>query len=403
MDVSIGSLPSEEAIRYLLSKTNITTAHWDDLRGEIHAKAFTVAGATKLALVQDLRVAAQAALEKGESIGQFRQRFDQIVMEHGWAYKGQRGWRTRVIYDTNLRAAHMAGKWEQFQKTKATRPYLQYITAGDGHVRDEHARWDGIVLHMDDPWWQTHYPPNDYGCRCTVVAWSKRDLERKGLGISDRPALNPTERINTRTGEVYGDVPEGIGVGWDYNVGQAWLAPEDTLGKLLVAQPPQIAQQTDALIKASSSKLQDAFKGWLDKTLLRDHTARQAMVVGYLFNAAVQALRSINKPPITASILLDQNQLRHLTRDAKTGELPAEVVANIPQLLGNPEAIMLELATGDLVYLLDAQASAAGYRIFLKVAFERTEGQFSLVSSGGAIPVEALRNQEMYRLLWGDL
>lgn len=403
MDVKLESLPSEEAIRYLRSKANITTQHWDEMRGEIHAKAFTVAGAIKLALLQDLRAAVQAALEQGESIGQFRKRFDQIVQEHGWDYKGQRGWRTRVIYDTNLRTAHMAGKWEQFQRTKATRPYLQYLTAGDSHVRDEHARWDKTVLHIDDPFWQTHYPPNGFGCRCTVRSLSARDLERKGLRVSDSPTIERTEHINTRTGEVYGDVPNGIDTGWDYNVGQVWLAPEDTLGKLLVAQPLQIAQQTDALIKASSSKLQEAFKGWLAKVLLRDYTARQATVVGYLFNAVVQALRSINKPPVTASILLDQNQLRHLIRDAKgTKQLPAEVIANIPQLLGSPQAIVIELATGDVVYLLDSQVDT-GYKLFVKVNFSRKGEQFNSVRSGGIIPVSALRNQGLYQLVWGEL
>lgn len=403
MDIKLESLPSEEAIRYLRSKANITTVHWDELLGETHAKAFTVAGATKLALLQDLRAAVQAALENGESIGQFRRRFDQIVQEHGWDYKGQRGWRTRVIYDTNLRAAHMAGKWEQFQRTKATRPYLQYLTAGDAHVRPEHEQWDKTILPIDDAFWQTHYPPNGFGCRCTVRSLSARDLERKNLRVSTSPMIERTERINTRTGEVYGDVPDGIDTGWDYNVGQAWLAPEDTLGKLLVAQPPQIAQQTDGLIKASSSKLQEAFKGWLAKVLLRDYTARQATVVGYLFNAVVQALRSIDKPPITSSILLDQNQLRHLMRDAKgTKQLPAEAIASIPRLLGSPQAIVIELATSDLVYLLDSQADT-GYKLFVKVNFSRKGEQFNSVRSGGVIPVSALRNQGLYQLVWGEL
>lgn len=403
MDVKLESLPSEEAIRYLRSKTNITTAHWDDLLREIHAKVFAVAGATKLALVQDLRAAVQAALEQGESIGQFRKRFDQIVQEHGWEYKGQRGWRTRVIYDTNLRTARMAGKWEQFQRTKKTRPYAKYVTSGDSHVRPEHRKWDGLILHKDDPFWNTHWPPNDYGCRCDMVDLSERDLIRKGLTVSEPPKIVYTERINSRTGEVYGNVPEGIGVGWDYNVGQVWLAPEDTLGKLLVAQPLQIAQQTDALIKTSSSKLQEAFKSWLAKVLARDYTARHATVVGYLFNTVVQALRSINKPPVTASILLDQNQLRHLMRDAKdTKQLPAEVIANIPQLLGSPQAIVIELATGDVVYLLDSQVDT-GYKLFVKVNFSRKGEQFNSVRSGGIIPVSALRNQGLYQLVWGEL
>lgn len=403
MDVKLESLPSEEAIRYLRNKANITTQHWDEMLGEIHAKAFTVAGATKLALLQDLRAAVQAALEQGESIGQFRKRFDQIVQEHGWDYKGQRGWRTRVIYDTNLRAAHMAGKWEQFQRTKATRPYLQYLTAGDSQVRLEHEKWDKTILPMDDAFWQTHYPPNGFGCRCTVRSLSKRDLERKGLSISDSPSIERTERINTRTGEVYGDIPDGIDTGWDYNVGQAWLAPENNLGKLLIAQPPQLAQQTDVLIKASSSKLQSAFKGWLERVLVRDYTARQAVVVGYLFNAVVQALRLINKPPVTASILLDQAQLKHLTRDAKgSKQLPEVVIAAIPQLLASPQAVLIELATGDLIYLLSTEVDK-GYKLFVKVNFSRKGEQFNSVRSGGIISVNALRNQGFYKLVWGDV
>lgn len=403
MDVKLESLPSEEAIRYLRNKANITTQHWDEMLGEIHAKAFTVAGATKLALLQDLRAAVAAALEQGESIGQFRKRFDQIVQEHGWDYKGQRGWRTRVIYDTNLRAAHMAGKWEQFQRTKKTRPYAKYVTAGDSHVRPEHRKWDGLILHKDDPFWRTHWPPNDYGCRCDMVDLSERDLIRKGLTVSEPPKIVYTERVNSRTGEVYGNVPEGIGVGWDYNVGQAWLAPEDNLGKLLIAQPPQLAQQTDALIKVSSNKLQNAFKGWLEQVLVRDYTARQAVVVGYLFNAVVQALRLINKPPVTASILLDQAQLRHILRDAKGAkQLPSEVIAAIPQLLGSPQAIMIEIATGDLVYLLSSEADS-GYKLFVKVNFSRKGEQFNSVRSGGVIPVSALRNQGLYKLVWGEI
>lgn len=222
-EVEIGSVPFAEAIEFFRRKLNITTKRWDELLGAVHSKAFTVAGATQDALLDDLRADVQAAIDDGESIGQFRKRFDQSVEKHGWEYKGSRGWRTRIIYDTNMRSAHAAGRWEQIQRTKERRPYLEYLTVGDARVRPEHARWDSIILPIDDPFWDTHYPPNGWGCRCTVRTLNDRQLKRAGKTVGSAPKITTRERVNTSTGEVYGNVPDGIDTGWDYNVGKSWL------------------------------------------------------------------------------------------------------------------------------------------------------------------------------------
>lgn len=228
---TLGGVPFEEAIEHFRGKLDLPTPYWDAIKGEAHAKAFTVAGAMKRDLLKDLRKTVDKVLAEGGTIADFRAGFDAAVAEHGWSYKGTRGWRTRIIYDTNLRTAHAAGKWKQFQRVKARRPWLQYQTAGDARVRAEHVAWDGLVLHIDDPWWNTHYPPNGWGCRCIVRSLSQRQLDRLGSRPGTAPPLNPTERINTRTGEIYGEVPEGIDTGWNYNVGQAWLRT-DTRGLL---------------------------------------------------------------------------------------------------------------------------------------------------------------------------
>lgn len=47
--------------------------------------------------------------------------------------------------------------------------YLEYRTMGDDRVRPEHEALNGKVAAIDDPIWNTIYPPNDYGCRCTVL------------------------------------------------------------------------------------------------------------------------------------------------------------------------------------------------------------------------------------------
>lgn len=45
----------------------------------------------------------------------------------------------------------------------------EYMTVGDDRVRPNHAACDGVILPKEDPFWQTHWPPNGWRCRCQVV------------------------------------------------------------------------------------------------------------------------------------------------------------------------------------------------------------------------------------------
>ena len=65
-------------------------------------------------------------------------------------------------------SAIMAAKWEEFSKT-GDRYLLQYRTVGDNRVRPAHAALHGVTLPMSDPFWEQHYPPNGWRCRCDVV------------------------------------------------------------------------------------------------------------------------------------------------------------------------------------------------------------------------------------------
>jgi SPP1 gp7 family putative phage head morphogenesis protein len=74
----------------------------------------------------------------------------------------------RSEYNFVNASADMAAKWEQFAED-GDRYLLQYRTAGDDHVREEHAALEGVTLPVDDSFWETYYPPNGWNCRCTVV------------------------------------------------------------------------------------------------------------------------------------------------------------------------------------------------------------------------------------------
>lgn len=71
-------------------------------------------------------------------------------------------------YNMAVAATQMAQKWTDIQARKAALPYLRYVTAGDERVRHSHALLDGVTLPVDDPFWDAHYPPNGWNCRCTV-------------------------------------------------------------------------------------------------------------------------------------------------------------------------------------------------------------------------------------------
>lgn len=212
-----------EAIDFFRRKNDITTEAWTDLWQEQHAAGFTVAGATKEALLTDFRNAIDKALAEGKTLGWFRKEFDRIVAAHGWSYKGSRNWRSAVIFNTNIRMAYAAGRWKQILRLADRNPWLRYVAVLDDRTRPLHRMWHGTVLRWDDPWWQTFYPPNGWNCRCTVQQLSDRDLARRGLRPSPEPPSTPmvTRGVNTPSGRVFVNLPRGIDPGFAYNVGQA--------------------------------------------------------------------------------------------------------------------------------------------------------------------------------------
>jgi len=95
--------------------------------------------------------------------------------------------------------------------------------------RPEHVAWHNTVLPADDPWWDTHYPPNGWGCKCGVVSLSERQVERlveraKNTAHPVKRSAPPAEYYEwtDKAGKTH-RIPKGIDPGWDYNVGKtAW-------------------------------------------------------------------------------------------------------------------------------------------------------------------------------------
>jgi uncharacterized protein with gpF-like domain len=161
-----GALPFAEQIEYFRQKVPLGTRAWTDILGEQHDHAFVVAGAMQRQIVEDFRTQIDRAISQGMTAREFRKEFDRIVETTGWKHQGGPGWRARVIHDTNIRTSYQAGRYAQLMDPDllASSPYWQYLHS-DSVVtpRPDHLAWHGLVLRYDDPWWQTHFPPNGWG------------------------------------------------------------------------------------------------------------------------------------------------------------------------------------------------------------------------------------------------
>ncbi len=228
--VAHGSVPFQEQIEFFRRKINLPTAAWTDIYTKEHDWAFVVAGANRDEIVGAFRDSIEKAIAEGATLEEFRRDFDAIVEKFGWDYKGGRNWRSRVIYETNLRSSYAAGRYQQLQELKRVRPFWMYVHSDAVvHPRPEHLAWDGLVLPADDPWWDTHFGPNGWGCQCTVQGLNHRDLLRLGKTVGTAPPIEMRKVIigkRSPNGPREVTVPAGIDPGFEYTPGKARLLSE---------------------------------------------------------------------------------------------------------------------------------------------------------------------------------
>jgi SPP1 gp7 family putative phage head morphogenesis protein len=203
-------VPFDEAINYLGGKINQDTDKWDDLATpQEHDAAFVVAG-MKGALLQDIRAEVEKAIRDGKSREDFKKDFKDIVDRRGWSSKQGNDWRASIVYQTNLRQAYGDGRCRQMSDPDVVgaRPYRMWIH-GDSRVpRPEHRAMNGKVFRHDHPIAQTRLP-SGFGCKCTWVSLSERDMKRRGLSVES--GITWGSEIETAKGRKVLQIDRGFG------------------------------------------------------------------------------------------------------------------------------------------------------------------------------------------------
>lgn len=223
------TLIDRAALEHLKSKALQGSFSHYDVWLDQHKYAFTVAKMMDEDLLEEVRSAIADALTNGTGFADFQKRLKPYLMSRGWwgeqvmidpldgqAKTVQLGStrRLRRIFETNIATAHAASRWQRIERNAKAMPYLRYNPSASTHKRDDHKRYYDLVLPVKHPIWQQIFPPNGYGCKCTVTQLTRGQAEREG--ISEEPDFEFVQVTNPRTGEVV-KVPKDITPSFAHN------------------------------------------------------------------------------------------------------------------------------------------------------------------------------------------
>ena len=316
----------QEQIDFLRRKLNLPSESWRDIQSAAHDRAFVVAGATKADLLHDLRKAVDQAVQGG-SIGEFRKNFAEIVAKHGWTgwtgegTKAGEAWRTRVIYQTNLMTSYAAGRRAQLLDPDLVerRPFWRYVHNDSvTHPRPQHKRWGDmkLTLRHDHPFWETHFPPNGWGCKCRVVA-----VAAPGDGDGTEPPEGWAQ-TDPATG-----APVGIDEGWGYAPGaRADSELRSFVQDKLIEYPPAIERMLSVDVNRhlnTTERITDFVQRVRDGSLRNED-----LWMGFVEPEAAARIKAATGQDVDSyMVLLPEDNVRHTYREHRwdgKGQRPVE-------------------------------------------------------------------------------
>lgn len=84
----------------------------------------------------------------------------------------------------SFRQSQSVGDWKEVNEDKDVFPYLQYSTVNDSRVRQDHEEQQGIIKHINDPFWDSWFPPNGWNCRCIVKQLEQATVTKGNFGTN---------------------------------------------------------------------------------------------------------------------------------------------------------------------------------------------------------------------------
>lgn len=179
------SLKFKEAIQFADSKKVVLPDEYYSMT--MKGRATTISGLASLSQIEYVINQLNKTLKEGKTLEDFKK-----AIREGDLSIGLPANRLDTIFRTNIQAAYNFGRWQQQEKVATTRPYLMYDAVNDNRTRPSHALLDNTILPRSDSFWQTHYPPLGFNCRCVVISLSETQARARGI-TKDKPDVQADE------------------------------------------------------------------------------------------------------------------------------------------------------------------------------------------------------------------
>lgn len=409
-------LPPKEAVAYFRAKGHNITWNWYEQVADAHARAFTVAKAVRLDVLNTIRAEVDRAVHDGITRQEFTRTLAPRLQQMGWwgkqivvdtqgnAKEIELGSPRRLatIYNVNMRTAYNSGRYAQMMNNVEDYPFWQYVAVMDGRTRPEHAALNGMVFRYDDPFWQTHYPPNGWNCRCRVRALSAERMKALGLEVSYGASFVHSHEVDAgideTTGEIFktesttfdnGRVKMTPDVGWSYNPGSAAFGTDQSLiRKVIETRDPQLREQVVQSLNNSRER-QLAFSVWANRIITSRRAGNAVQTLGFMTESIADAVmqRTGNAP--SRLLAMSEKNLLHVDsqKHQKTGvALLPDDVKLLPTLIATPQAVLWDNVHRNLIYLIGARTGSAKIVVNASYALKRQADLLDVLINAYRLP-----------------
>ncbi|WP_238796993.1 phage minor head protein [Acinetobacter pittii] len=371
------TLPPEDAISYLEKKGFKIGWDWHETLDNAHSKAFTVAKVARMDLLQDIRQSLITAMQQGQSLEQWKASITPTLQDKGWWGKKivvnpegreqevQLGSprRLRTIYDTNMQSAFAAGRYKAMLAGAETRPYWEWRHISISNPRKQHVALNGKIFSYDDPFWSVAYPPSEWGCKCRIIARSRREVEGKEIltGKGHASTINEKVGVDRNTGmnvvakRTQFNIPTNDGTltfapaaGFNGSPATSYLIDNVLAQRAtdLMGSFKGLKQTQELLTTPTRAKIHEKF---IQKALRLTEPKNEISIIGALQAKEVQILAS-QGVPFESKLLFLSDEI--IVNKEYSGVAVSRLMA-LPQLITEAKQVFWDPKTQLLFYVLE--------------------------------------------------